>query len=132
MNGIDLMVFILSRGRGEELVRLAAEENIGFHITLHGRGTADSQILNLLGIGDSEKDILLISVESERSSQLMQSFCDKLKLDAPGGGIAFMIPFSAISSQLHSGELFAGTLPRREAAAENKNERKRKGLFSKK
>ena len=110
MNGIKLIVFILARGRGETLARICAEEQIGFHVTLHGLGTAGSDILNLLGIRDSEKDIVLISSENERAEALMTNLSEKLKLDSPGGGIAFSIPFSALAIQYSSYQFMTGAI----------------------
>lgn len=109
MNGITLIVFILGKGRGETLARLCAREGIGFHVTLHGRGTAPSEVMSLLGIGDPEKDIVLLSVESSRAEELTDLLSEKLHLDRPGGGIAFSIPFSSAASQFSSLELMAGT-----------------------
>ncbi len=111
---IKLIGCIVNRGKGESVVKLCAKENVAFHILLLGRGTADSQTLSLLGIGDKEKDIAFLSVAESRIGELMQKLTDELRLDKPGNGIAFSIPFSAIASQLTSYEILAGNLEHRD------------------
>ncbi len=111
MNGIELIVFIIERGRSNTLIRLCHEEKMAFNVVLHGRGTASREVLSILGIGDTEKDVVLLSVDSSRADAVLDELSKKMKLDRPGGGIAFSIPFSAAASQLNSIELFAGNLP---------------------
>ena len=110
MNGIKLIVFILGRGRGEELLRLCSEEHIGFRVKLHGRGTADSEILSVLGAGP-EKDVVLLSVDETRADALTDRFGKALGLDRPGTGIAFTVPLSALVQRGSAYELMAGMQP---------------------
>ena len=109
MNGIELIVLITARGKGDGIVRLAAAEGIAFRVMLRGRGTAGSETLHILGIGDSEKDVVLLSVETARAKDVMDRIAEKANLDRTGDGIAFMLPFSAAASQFMTGALFAGT-----------------------
>ncbi len=120
MDGIELLVFITARGKGDGIVRLAAAEGIAFRVMLRGRGTAGSEMLHILGIGDSEKDVVLLSVETARARDVMDRIADKANLDRPGSGIAFLLPFSAAASQFMTYEMFKGGAPRQE---------EKKGLF---
>lgn len=110
MDEIELIVFIIERGRGNELIKLASAEDISFSLLLHGRGTVNSEILNSLGLDGPEKDVVLLSAEKRLAEEKMNLLAEKLKLDKPGRGIAFMIPFSAAASQFMSYELLAGRL----------------------
>ena len=56
---IKLMVTILDRGRGARAVELFAGAGIRQHYATPGRGTANSDILDYLGLGETEKDVLL-------------------------------------------------------------------------
>lgn len=124
MDGIELLVFIIARGRGDELIRLAAEEGVAFNVMLRGRGTAGSEMLHILGIGDSEKDVVLLSAEVSRAEGVMSRLAEKARLDRPGGGIAFMLPFSAAASQFMTCALFAGT--------DGRQQEERKSVFGSK
>ncbi len=116
MDELELMAFIIGRGRGDELIKLAYSENISFSLILHGRGTVNSEILNSLGLDGPEKDVVLLSVDKQRADEKLLGISRKLKLDKPGNGIAFTMPFSAAASQYMSYELFAGRMPEKKTA----------------
>lgn len=120
MDELELMFFIIGRGRGDELLKLLNSENISFSLILHGRGTVNSDILNSLGLDGPDKDVVLLSVDKPRAADLMELLSKKLGLEKAGGGIAFMIPFSAVASQFMSYELFAGRMPKKNNAGKLK------------
>ena len=55
-NGGKLLVAIVGREQGEKIVALTKNAGAGGGTILLGKGTAESSLLQLLGIGDSEKD----------------------------------------------------------------------------
>ena len=112
MDGIELLVFIVKRGMGDDLVKLCNDEDISFDLILHGRGTVNSDMLDKLDLGDTERDIALLSVEKKRAEELLYRLSDEVGLERPGCGAAFMLPFSALASQFMSYELFAGRMPK--------------------
>ena len=116
MDGVELIVFILTRGGGDTLIRLAADEGILFRVMLRGRGTVSSEILHILGLADAEKDVVLLSVEASRAQAVMERLAEKIGLDRPGAGIAFMMPFSAAASQFMTYTLFTGTAGKQQKA----------------
>ena len=60
---MKLLVGIVPAGRGEEIESAAIAAGAGGGTILRGRGTASSSILQLLGLGDSSKEITLNVVE---------------------------------------------------------------------
>lgn len=75
---------------------------------LRGRGTADNAMLTMLGLGESEKDIVMLTVGQSRQGEIMEKLAVTLHLNERGKGIAFSIPFSGLASQLDSYALLAG------------------------
>ena len=69
---------------------------------MHGRGTADSETLTLLGLGESEKDIVMLTVAESKSRRLIDLITKRMHLDEPGHGIAFSIPLSSFALQRNS------------------------------
>jgi len=104
---IKLIVCILPRGASEKITVHCLEKKIAFHLLLLGRGTADSTILDYLGLGETEKDIFLLSVRKSEASKLLESLKEELQLEKPGHGIAFSIPLSSVAER-HTLELLAG------------------------
>ncbi|MBO4384629.1 MAG: hypothetical protein J5854_04335 [Clostridia bacterium] len=121
MEGIELLVFIVDRGRGDELLRLGADLGAAFNLIIHGEGTAPDEMLRLLGLERTEKDIVFLSVKKSRADELLDMLADEMKLDKGGNGIAFSIPFSALAGQFASYELFSGNKKERQ---EEKDSRK--------
>jgi len=102
---IKLITCIVNRGDGETVTELCAREGISCSVVLRGRGTADNAMLTMLGLGESEKDIVMLTVGQSRQGEIMEKLAVTLQR---GKGIAFSIPFSGLASQLDSYALLAG------------------------
>ncbi len=103
---LKLLFAIVDRGRGEEVLRIARAENAQKSVTLLGRGTATSDILDMLGIGETQKDVCICVVEASRAGKALSRLDELLKLSIPGGGIAFTIPVSSIAGMRAFRELY--------------------------
>ena len=105
---IKLITCIVNRGDGETVTELCAREGISCSVVLRGRGTADNAMLTMLGLGESEKDIVMLTVGQSRQGEIMEKLAVTLHLNERGKGIAFSIPCSGLASQLDSSALLAG------------------------
>lgn len=72
--------------------------NEGVHMTLRtmGRGTASDEILGLIGLGETEKDILFSTMKKRKAQKILNTFSNELHLSRPGTGIAFTVPMSSV------------------------------------
>ena len=52
----------MDRGRGAKAVDLFKSAGLPFHYACLGHGTANSDILDYLGLGETQKDVLLTAV----------------------------------------------------------------------
>lgn len=93
-----LIMSIVERGSGGKLVKLYKKNQVFTHIRFEGQGTATSEILDILGLGGSEKDILLSMTTRAAARVLLERLDDELRGAAPGRGIAFAIPLAAVSN----------------------------------
>lgn len=93
---VKLLVTIVERGKGEKITELYWKYGITFHLICLGRGTADSDILAYLGLGETEKDVVLSVVLESRADEIMKLLRDEMKFDKPGQGIAFTIPVGSV------------------------------------
>ncbi len=99
MSELYLMTTIVDRKVGKKYQELYKQNEQHVMFASLGQGTASSEVLDYLGLEDAEK-IVLFSVHDESDwifikKQLQQ----KLKIDAPGGGIAFTIPLSSVGGK---------------------------------
>ncbi|MGE4466848.1 P-II family nitrogen regulator [Sphaerochaeta sp.] len=59
----SLLLAIVGAGKADSLMQLAKESGSSGGTILRGRGTASSSLLCLLGLGDSDKEVLLTLVD---------------------------------------------------------------------
>lgn len=97
--GINLLISIVDRGKGEGIVRLLERQGSLFHTILLGRGTAQKAWLDYLGLGKTEKDIVLTGVGHQRAEKVLKYLMHAMQFDAPGRGIAFTLPISSVSGK---------------------------------
>ena len=96
MGSLNLMTTIVDR---KDLNRyLEVYQNNDLHVTFLslGYGTASNEILDYLGLESNQKAVAFSIVEEKSWLTVKKQLEKKLKIDAPGGGIAFTIPLSSI------------------------------------
>lgn len=103
---MGLVISIVERGRALPLIRHYQSQHLSQHFQAAGWGTAASHLLDTLGFGTAERDVVFTLGPREAVRRLMAHLKgeDRSKLDARG--IAFSLPLSAMSA------LFAVTLAR--------------------
>ena len=103
MNGnanriIKLMVTIVDRGKGEKVAEICRGHHLYYHILCFGMGTANSEMLDYLGLGKTDKDFIITMGPQERLPIAAGDISQLMQLHKPGRGIVFTIPLSGISS----------------------------------
>lgn len=91
-----LMVTTVNRSAGRSVTRLFTEAGVTFNLAFFGRGTATRRIMDYLGLGETDKLILLSTMPLEQSRSLLQRLTEKLRLDQPGHGIALTLPIAGV------------------------------------
>ena len=67
---MTLIMSIVERGCGAKLHKLYRENQVFISLRCEGSGTATSEIMDILGLGSSEKDILISTRSEEHTSEL--------------------------------------------------------------
>lgn len=94
---LKLMVFIIDWNKTAVLSEVFEAEKVRFHFICKGKGTASSEILDVLGIGSTEKAVVFCLEQDIMVPHLLRSVSRRLGLHNAGAGIAFTIPLSGIS-----------------------------------
>jgi len=99
MGSLYLMTTIVDRKIAKKYIDLyeANDKSVMF-ITL-GSGTAANEILDYLGLESSEKAVIFSVVDENSWLGIKKQLEKKLRIDAPGGGIAFIVPLSSIGGK---------------------------------
>lgn len=99
MSAIYMMGIITNRGMRDKFIAFFKENNVHVTLAALSAGTADSAILDYLGMESSEKVVYLAFVTRDTWKQLKEKLYRKVKIDIPGRGIAFLIPLSSIGGK---------------------------------
>ena len=94
-NALKLMVIIVDRNVGDKIVK-SINKHVGIIDVMYGHGTAHSEVLAVLGIGEQSKDVIFCTVLQERVEDLTKIFVDKYKFGKAGTGICFTIPITSV------------------------------------
>ena len=97
---IKLAVAILRRGNGNAASTVIHAHDAAFPLVIRGHGTASSDIMDMLGLDEPEKDVVLCVVNGENAKALLEDYSKKMRFEKPGAGIAFALPLSGISRAL--------------------------------
>ncbi len=93
---LKLLVTIVDRGKGQNVADLLKKEGLLFHTIMLGRGTARKAILTYLGLGETEKDIVISAIRTDVGIRTLRKLMNAMRLDAPGRGIAFTVAIGSV------------------------------------
>lgn len=99
MSKLYLMTTIINRNLSKKFLKLYDEEGLEVILISLGAGTASGDILDYLGLEDTEKAVIFTVLEENRWLSTKKDLQKKFQIDAPGGGIAFVIPLSSIGGK---------------------------------
>lgn len=89
---ISLMGIVIDREKQEKMMENLAGKRMFFSLVSLGRGTANSRILNYLGLGQTEKAVMFTILPTPIAQEILQKMDEKLKFSIPGHGVAFLAP----------------------------------------
>ncbi|MDO4296371.1 MAG: P-II family nitrogen regulator [bacterium] len=99
MSELFWMVNIINRNQSKRFKDFYKESGISVMFETVGAGTAVSEMLDYFGLEASEKLILFSVVSGEQWTKIKKGLQNRLKIDIPGTGIAFIIPMSSIGGK---------------------------------
>jgi hypothetical protein len=97
---LRLIFFIVDWSKANLISAVFDEEKVRFHFISKGKGTASSDILDLLGIGAENKAVVICLEQEVLASVLIKEVRKKLNFNSPGAGIAFAVPLSGINTPM--------------------------------
>jgi len=99
IGNLYLMTTIVDRKVLNKYEEVYKENDLHVMYLTLGYGTATNEVLNYLGLESSEKAVTFSVLEEESWLAVKKQLEKKLKIDAPGGGIAFTIPLSSVGGK---------------------------------
>lgn len=116
-----LIVSIVERGHGVAMQKLYTARQVFLHLQCAGRGTATSEIMDILGLGSSEKDVVLSFAPAPTCRALLQELDSYLRSRTGTAGIVFSLPVSALNNLAAALVLFKAEESKRTGGDETMN-----------
>ena len=101
-SGLALAAAVVDVGKGEKILSVFREEHALLDYVCMGHGTARTEMLDLLGIGETAKAVVFSLVEKSQAQRILVRLGRELQMRYPGRGIAFTIPVSGIGRRWHT------------------------------
>ncbi|MDO5423754.1 MAG: hypothetical protein Q4F41_08525 [Eubacteriales bacterium] len=98
--GFRMLVLITTPKLAQKAGTMFKEGGVPSYYKFYGKGTATSEIMEILGLGSIEKCILISFMPKVFSDEMMRKMKTELRLYNPNSGIAFSAPVSGGSSLL--------------------------------
>ena len=99
MSTLYLMTTISDRNQSRRFLAFFKEHGVNVTLLTLGRGTAASEMLDAFGLEATEKAVLFAFVTGEEWKEIKKGLERQIKIDIPGSGIVFLVPFSTVGGK---------------------------------
>lgn len=96
-NQIMVILSVIERGKAKAYIEMLDKRNIGFHMQCVGQGTASSEMMDILGLGSSDKDIVLSYAPRRTVAALAAELTKDLSSGMGYNGLMMLLSTSAIN-----------------------------------
>ena len=93
---LKLLFTIVDRSKTLFYVDLLEQFEVNVQNVIYGRGTANSQMLDLLGLGESEKSVIISYIREDKVKEALETLEDKFHKVKNGKGVAYTISLDSI------------------------------------
>lgn len=92
---LKLLFTVVDRPKGEFYLDVLSQFEINCQMLTQGKGTAQTELVSLLGL-NLQKAVILSVVREDKVDEVMKTLEEKFKTIRNGKGIAFAVPLSSI------------------------------------
>ena len=93
---LKILVTIVDRSKALFYLDLLEQFEINVQFVLYGKGTANMQMLDILGIVESDKAVIISYVREDKIKDALETLTEKFSTVKNGKGIAYTIPLDSI------------------------------------
>ncbi len=95
---VVMLITILERGRGRNLKRFMDRHKLSFHMEFTGTGTATSEMLDVLGLNNKDKDIIISFGTQKAVASLTSAIDAGLWEISRSRGLMMELPLTAVNN----------------------------------
>ena len=115
-NRPELLITTVPRGKGEYYADLIQSFEVNMQFVAMGHGTADANMMSMLGFNDSDKAVIFSVIQGNKLSAALDALEEKFRTIKNGKGIAYTVPLSGVIGKL----IFGFLINNRNMTVENK------------
>ncbi len=94
-----LMMTVTGRQRMPDFIKLYKDKGLDVHTISLGHGTANARYMRLLALNETEKMVCISVVTGRKWLEVKKAMSVRLRIEAPGVGIAYVMPLSSIGGK---------------------------------
>ena len=92
---LKLLFTVVERNKSEFYLDVLSQFEVNFQMVMGGKGTAASDLLDMLGL-NPQKAVILSVVREDMVDEIMKCMEDKFATIRQGKGISFAVPLSSV------------------------------------
>ena len=92
---LKLLFTVVDRNKGEFYLDVLSQYEVNFQTVINGIGTANSEMLNMLGLNNN-KAVVISVVREALVDTIMTVLEEKFRTIRNGKGVAFAVPLSSV------------------------------------
>ena len=92
---LKLLFTVVDRNKGEFYLDVLSQYDVNFQTLINGTGTANSEILDMLGL-NNHKAVVISVIREDMTDTIMKMLEEKFQTIRNGKGIAFAVPMSSV------------------------------------
>ena len=104
-NRLKLLVTIVARNKADYYMDLIQSFEVNMQMLVLAEGTANSQMLGLLGLKDNEKAVIFGVIQENKIPDAMHMLEEKFQTIRDGKGVAWTVPLTSVIGTLIYGFL---------------------------
>ena len=93
---VKILITVVNRSKTLFFTDLLEQYEVNMQMVIYGHGTADSEMLSLLGLAESEKAVIISFIREDNISKACEELNEKFDKIKDGKGVAFTIPLKSI------------------------------------
>ncbi len=93
---LKLLITVVNRKKADYYVDLLQDFETNMQLVTYGRGTANSEMLNMLGLADAEKAVIFSIIKDENIKKILETLEEKFATIRDGKGIAYSVSLNSV------------------------------------
>ena len=92
---MQLLFTVVNRSKTEFYIDLLGNFEVNLQLVLNGQGTVTDKHLELLGLTDSDRSVIISAIRRDRAKDALAALEEKFKTVRGGKGIAYTVPMKS-------------------------------------